>query len=261
MNTIEHLEMFGYAVEENVIPQDACIKMGNALDELKEFHEKRNSIYKTESQTVIFNVHFEKPDVFLDKTSLPTVMSNLKTIFKEDFILSNFNGSLSGEKGGDRTHIDSRIPITNFQSTFQVAVLLCVDDFTQQNGGTIVWPFSHKTDGDPRNMREKMKFPGSVQVCAPKGSIIYTLGQTWHDVGPNLDGSRRWGIIAYYTRWWVKPTFDFTKCGSQIYSRLTPEQKILLGFTTRPPVPGEERHHTVTKVEELPERYDDLWQI
>jgi len=258
MDTIQHLETFGYAIEENVIPKDECERMGNVLDELKDYHEQRNSLYKTDSQTVIFNLHLEKPDLFLDKISIPKVIHNLKNIFKEDFILSNFNASLSGKHGGDRTHIDSRIPITNFHSTFQVAVMLCIDDFTSQNGGTIVWPFSHKTDNDPKFLKEKMTFPGAVHVNAPKGSVIYTLGQTWHDVGPNLDQSRRWGIIAYYTSWWVKPTFDFTKCGSNIYSKLTPEQKILLGFTSRPPIHGEQRHHTVVKVEELPEKYDEL---
>lgn len=258
MDTIQHLETFGYAIEENIIPKDECEIIGNALDDLKDYHKQRNNLHETTSQTVIFNIHLEKPDLFLNKISIPKVMHNLRNIFKEDFILSNFNGSLSGKHGGDRTHIDSRIPITNFHNTFQVSVLLCIDDFTPQNGGTIVWPFSHKTDSDPRYLREKMKFPGDVHVNAPKGSIIYTLGQTWHDVGPNLDNSRRWGIIAYYSSWWVKPTFDFTKCGSNIYSKLTPEQKILLGFTSRPPSHGEKRHHTVIKVEELPEKYDDL---
>jgi len=258
MDTIEHLEKFGFAIEENVMPRYDCEKMGEALDFLKSKKEKDGSLNKTESQTVIFNVHLEKPEIFLDKISIPNVMDVASKILKEEFILSNFNGSLSGKKGGNRTHIDSRIPITNFQNTFQIAVLLCLDDFTPQNGGTIVWPFSHKTSEDPRILREKMNIPGGIHVSAPKGSVIYTLGQTWHDVGPNIDGSRRWGIIAYYTRWWIKPTFDYTKCGTEIYSILTPQQKKLFGFNSCPPLPKEKRHLTVIPVEELPENYEDL---
>jgi len=260
MDTVEHLATFGFAIEENVIPSDECIKMAEVLDSLKSKQDKESSIHSTDSQITIFNLNLEEPDIFLDKISIPKVMDTLSKIFNDEFILSNFNGSLSGKTGGKRAHIDSRIPISNFKNTFQVAALFCIDDFTPQNGGTVVWPFSHKSDEDPRYLREKMTSPGGVHVSAPKGSVIYTLGQTWHDVGPNLDETRRWGIIAYYTRWWVKPTFDYTRCGPAIYDRLTPKQKILMGFTSRPPTHGESRHHTVTSVEELPDNYEDLWQ-
>lgn len=260
MDIVEHLATFGFAIEENVIPLDECIKMAEVLDSLKSNQEKESSIHSTESQITIFNLHLEEPDIFLDKISIPKVMDTLSKIFNDEFILSNFNGSLPGKTGGNRAHIDSRIPISNFKNTFQIAALFCVDDFTPQNGGTVVWPFSHKSDEDPRNLREEMTFPGGVHVSAPKGSVIYTLGQTWHDVGPNLDGTRRWGIIAYYTRWWVKPTFDYTRCGATIYDRLTSQQKILLGFSSRPPIHGESRHHTVIPVEELPDNYEGLWK-
>ena len=45
------------------------------------------------------------------------------------------------------------------------------------------------------------------------------LGHLKHDIGKNLDGSRRWSIIAYYCRWWVKPTYDFVNsCTKRIYT-------------------------------------------
>ena len=258
MDTLEHLATFGYAIEENVIQEAECVKMAEVLDSLKSKHEKKGSSYDSESQSVIFNLHLQEPDIFLDKISIPKVMDTLSKIFNDQFTLSNFNGSLAGKKGGNRAHIDSRIPITNFKNTFQVAVLFCIDDFTSQNGSTIVWPFSHKSDEDPRHLREKMTLPGGILATAPKGSVIYTLGQTWHDIGPNLDGSRRWGIIAYYTRWWIKPTFDYTQCDAKIYEKLTPQQKTLMGFTSKPPKHGDSRHHTVIPVEDLPDNYEDL---
>ena len=203
----------------------------------------------------------ENPEIFLDKIDLKPVMDTLKTIFHDKFILSNFNASKSGKNGGKRIHIDSRIPITNFQNTFQVAVLLCLDNFTEKNGGTIIWPFSHKSDSDPRHIRNEVELKGGIVATAPKGSVVYTLGQTWHDVGPNLDGSRRWGIIAYYSRWWIKPTFDFTQCGEEIFSSLDNQQKELLGFTSMPPTDAKKRQQTVIPVEDLPEKYDEVIRL
>ena len=261
MNIIEHLEKFGFAIQENVIPEHECEKMANILDEIEEKQKNSGKLHSTESQTVLFNVHLDRPDIFMDKIDLTKVMDVLSKVFHDEFILSNFNASKSGPKGGDRAHIDSRIPITNFYNTFQVAVLLCLDDFTEKNGATIVWPFSHKSDSDPRNLRDEGKIHGEVTAIAPKVSVVYTLGQTWHDVGPNIDGNRRWGIIAYYARWWVKPTFDFTKCGSKIFSSLNGKQKSLLGFTSRPPTNTDKRHHTVIPIEELPDNYDDVFSL
>lgn len=257
MNIIEHLEKFGYAIQENIIPKDECEKMAKILDEIENNQKHEGTLYSSDSQTMLFNVHLEYPELFLDKINIEPIMNTLKTIFQDKFILSNFNASKSGKKGGKRIHIDSRIPITNFQNTFQVAVLLCLDDFTEKNGGTIVWPFSHKSDSDPRNIRDEMDVKGGIVAAAPKGSVVYTLGQTWHDVGPNLDGSRRWGIIAYYSRWWVKPTFDFTQCGEKIFSLLNNQQKELFGFTSRPPIDAKKRQNTITSIEKLPQKYDE----
>lgn len=261
MDIIKHLEQFGYAIQKNVISEDECNKMTDALDEIENKQKQDGMLCSTDSQTVLFNVHLEYPELFLDKINIKPVMDVLNTIFQDKFILSNFNASKSGKKGGKRVHIDSRIPITNFQNTFQVAVLLCLDDFTEKNGGTIVWPFSHKSDSDPRNIRDKMDIKGGITAIAPKGSIVYTLGQTWHDVGPNIDGSRRWGIIGYYSRWWVKPTFDFTQCGEKIFSLLNNQQKELLGFTSKPPSDAKKRQQTVIPIEKLPDKYDEVIKL
>ena len=111
---------------------------------------------------------------------------------------------------------------------------------------------------DPRKLRDSIDLPGRIQCNVLRGSVIYILGQTWHDIGSKHGDNRRWGIIAYYARWWIKPTFDFTKCGSDVYCRLTPEQKALFGFNSRPPTNADKRILTMTKVDDLPDDYEDV---
>ena len=246
MDILKHLEKYGYAVQENAISSKDCTKMSQALDSLKLEKEKNGTLHSTNSQIVIANVHLEKPKIFLNKISLPKVMNVISKVLKDEFILSNFNASLPGKTGGSRTHIDSRVPIADFKSTLQIVATLCIDDFTVKNGGTIVWPFTHTSGKDPKNVKKKTA-NNRIQVCAPKGSIIYVLGQTWHDVGPNLNNQKRWGIIAYYSRWWIKPTFDFTKCGKRIFNKLNKKQKKLMGFTSVPPKHNENRTKNICK--------------
>jgi len=261
MDILEHLKTFGFAIEENVITNDECNKMAKMLNEIEDEKKVKRTLVSTDSQTVLLNVHLERPSIFLDKISIPKVMDTLSKVFNDEFILSNFNASKSGAKGGNRIHIDSRVPIRDFSSTLQIAALLCIDDFTEKNGATIVWPHSHNSGMDPRRFRDKFSSPGKIYASASKGSVIYTLGQTWHDVGPNIDGSRRWGIIAYYSRWWIKPTFDFTKCGPELYSKLSTKQKVLFGFTSIPPTHQQNRAYTLISEKDLPSNYEDVFKI
>ena len=257
MNIVKHLEKYGYAIQENVFSSKDCSKMSKALDSLKIKKEKNGSLLSTSSQTVIKNVHLEQPEVFLNKISLPKVMDIASKVLQDEFILSNFNASLSGKTGGSRVHIDSRVPISDFKSTLQIVATLCIDDFTIKNGSTIVWPHTHKSGKDPKYVKRKSPYRG-IQVNVPKGSIIYVLGQTWHDVGPNLNDQKRWGIIAYYSRWWIKPTFDFTKCGKKIFNKLSKKQKQLMGFTSIPPTNKENRTKTLMSVNKIPKNYDAI---
>ena len=259
---IDHLENFGFAIEEGVIPQSECLQLAEALDAVEaEQRALGYTKYMNDAQVTLFNVHLLAPDLFLDKINIPKVMEVVSSVLHDDFILSNFNASRSVSKGGGkRAHIDSRVPIADFRHTMQIVAMLCLDDFTPENGSTYVWPYSHTTSQDPRKLRDSTDLPGRVQCYAPRGSVIYILGQTWHDIGSNCGNKRRWGVIAYYARWWIKPTFDFTKCGPEIYRRLTSCQKSLFGFNSRPPKYGDDRILTMTKVEDLPEDYYEAQQ-
>jgi ectoine hydroxylase-related dioxygenase (phytanoyl-CoA dioxygenase family) len=75
----------------------------------------------------------------------------------------------------------------------------------------------------------------SVALEANRGSCIFILGQTWHQIGKNEDSNSRWGIFTHYKRWWIKPSTDFTKCGLKIFNKLNNKQKELLGFNSISP--------------------------
>ncbi len=255
--TVEDLRNFGFAILEGVIPKEECSQMASTLNEIEtEQRALEQTKYMSSSQVTLFNVHLMKPDLFLEKINIPKVMEVVSSVLHDEFILSNFNASRSVSKGGgQRAHIDSRVPVADFRNTLQIVAMLCLDDFTPENGTTCIWPNSHTSNQDPRHLRDLVDLPGRVESFAPRGSVVFVLGQTWHDVGPNLNGIRRWGIIAYYARWWIKPTFDFTQCGPEIFSRLTSQQKVLFGFNSRPPKDAIQRIMTVTNIEDLPDDY------
>ena len=261
MDTIEHLRRFGYAVTPGVIPESDCEQMVEYLDAVLDSGSHGGWIDQSQAQTVIQSVHFMNPDLFLKFIDIEAVMEVVSAVLKDDFTLSYFSASLPGPEAGGRIHIDSRVPITDFEETIQIVANLCLTDYSPENGGTVIWPLSHLSGRDPRDMRDEeggVAPPGRISGSAPRGSVVYLLGQTWHDVGPNPTDERRWGILSYYSRWWLKPTFDFVRgCPPDVYEWLTPRQKCLLGFNTRPPPDPGLRHLTKTPVEDLPTNLEE----
>lgn len=214
--------------------------------------------FEGERQFQLLNIHYQNPEYFLHLISNKKITKLVKKVLNDKFILSNFNASRAkkSQNKNYRLHIDSRKPMSEFKNTFQIVANICIDDFTSKNGSTVVVPKSHLSGNDPRN--ENIQKDKILATEASKGSVVFTLGQTWHDIGNNISGDRRWSIIAYYSCWWCKPTYDFVNtCNKEIFSKLTSFEKELLGFTTKPPIDWRSRQKTVCNPDDLPPNYED----
>lgn len=79
-----------------------------------------------------------------------------------------------------------------------INAMWALDDFTAENGATLVWPGSHRsTDPAPAT-------PG-IPVQMPRGSLCLFLGSTLHAGGPNWSGNPRRGLVVSYCAGWLKP--------------------------------------------------------
>ena len=256
MNPVQALERYGYAIVPAVVPTSECERMADALDALE--HEQREAgdrAVRDDEQVVIYCADVLNPDLFLPYVNQPLVTDVASKVLSTPYVLSSCAGSRSGPKGGMRPHIDGRIPLRDFADTTHLSAVFCLDDFTQASGAIQFWPMSHTTGSAPPRGVASDALPGRVDCEAARGSVLFFLGSTWHEVGNNSSGKRRWGLIVTYCRWWVKPTYDYTKCGPDAYGRLSPAQRALYGFTSKPPGPREKRHLTLTRADDLPDSY------
>ena len=105
---------------------------------------------------------------------------------------------------------------------------------TRKNFLATIFALSNKANPNAieysTRIKKKYKY-----VEAKKGSIVFFLGQTWHQIGKNTNFKSRWGVLCHYKRWWIKPSTDFTKCGPAIYKLLNRKQKELFGFNSISP--------------------------
>lgn len=263
-DAIQSLKDFGfYTLKENVVPSEERHKMIDLFEEIeKEENPDRGANYlKDDGKVALLNLHLSHPETFLNYVSHPLIMEIVREVLQDEVILSVFGGFRSRRDGKKMPHIDSRLPVQRFDQTMEMLIMICVTDFTPENGATAVWPLSHKSGMDPREVEDGNNLPGKIQCSAKAGDVIMFLGQTWHDIPSNFSSVNRWGLVIRYSRWWIKPFADFTKCSPEIFDQLTAEQKGLFGFTSRPPAPGQEPIYILRDVADLPDKYEDAIQI
>ncbi|MCB2077974.1 MAG: phytanoyl-CoA dioxygenase family protein [Novosphingobium sp.] len=74
-----------------------------------------------------------------------------------------------------------------------------LDDFTVENGATMVWPGTHR--------KPEMVIPDTdgVPAVMPAGSLCLFLGSTIHNGGANFSSRVRRGLVISYCLGWLKP--------------------------------------------------------
>lgn len=81
----------------------------------------------------------------------------------------------------------------------QLASVIALVDFTEENGATRVVPGSHQWD------RGRVAEPDEVAVAEmPAGSAVVYLGSTTHGGGPNTSSAPRRGVHLSYTLGWLR---------------------------------------------------------
>ncbi len=109
---------------------------------------------------------------------------------------------------------------------------LCVNvfwpltDFTEENGGTRLWPDSHHRPSDPA------KSLGEPEICrARPGDALIILGSTVHAAGANRSARPRRAAIVSYCLGWLKAYENQSLAyPPEFVRRLKPELAAMLGY-------------------------------
>jgi ectoine hydroxylase-related dioxygenase (phytanoyl-CoA dioxygenase family) len=112
-----------------------------------------------------------------------------------------------------------------------INVMFAIDDFTADNGGTIVVPGTHQRDTPPD--ADYLKRAG-IPVECPAGSMFVFDSTLWHAAGKNVSGRDRLAINHQFTRSWIKQQIDYSRAlGAAVIEALPPRTQQLLGWYSR----------------------------
>ena len=272
----EGLAKNGYAVVPDIVPEVECSGLVNVLNQLKNDRENASTEGHTEStkeerrfveasgQVLLRDCLLDRPEVLLNFVDLPLVTMMLSRLFGEMAILDGFSASTTYQRDPryshpPKIHIDSRLAMPEIDNTTHLATMICLEDFTESNGGIKIWPGSHRSAIVPHkdpHVKDR-HHPGFVTLFPARGSLIFFLGQTWHQIGTSYTQQSRWSLLLTHTRWWIKPQTNYTHCGEKMFSLCTTQQKVLLGFASIVPDNRFIKSKTIIAADAIPDDYSD----
>jgi len=111
--------------------------------------------------------------------------------------------------------------------------LLMVDDFTIENGGTYLLPYSHLEERKPS---DEEFFQNAIQTVGQKGDMIIFNANIWHSSAPNITQDHRRAIPITVSRSFMKQLLDYPRAiGYDKIDNFSLELQQLLGYHSRVP--------------------------
>jgi ectoine hydroxylase-related dioxygenase (phytanoyl-CoA dioxygenase family) len=176
---------------------------------------------------------------FVRFLELPQVLDVVDGTVSETAILHLQNGFIlpstpvSGNGGGPKfqqtfhrdfpRHLDGYLASIN--------TLFAIDEFTPENGGTILVPGTHQRAERPPTAYLEW---ASAPVSCPPGSMLVFDSTLWHAAGQNLSGKDRLGMNQQFTRSFIKQQVDYVRAlGDDFIEAQKPRTQQLLGWCTR----------------------------
>jgi ectoine hydroxylase-related dioxygenase (phytanoyl-CoA dioxygenase family) len=145
----------------------------------------------------IWNLLSREP-VFIDLVEHPASLEIVRHLIGWPALLSNISANITGPGGGEMIlHADQGYMPEPWARPQGVNMIWCVDDFTEENGGTRIVPGSHLLNRTPRDDEQGAE---TVALEAPAGTLVAMEGRVWHKTGFNrTEAEKRAGIFAWYT--------------------------------------------------------------
>jgi hypothetical protein len=203
----EALEQDGYAVVPSLVPPEiVCAVRDDVLPRLAPPFGRNNfegfatqRLYNVLGKTLACNPLVEHP----------VVLGLLDRILEPNYLLSQLQviNILPGEKRQTLHYDDAFYPWPRPRRSLGAAAIWAIDEFTEENGATVVIPGSHRwPDRLPSAEDEKAARP----IVMPAGSLLFFHGTLWHGGGENRSSDARLAVAAQYCAPFLRQQENFS---------------------------------------------------
>ena len=271
----QDMDQHGYCLlADALMPQQVSALRGRLLAQVRAESERGVAYHLPDKkQLVKFLINKGKPfrDILLHRD----LHDIIRHVLGEAYLLSSYNGHIAHPGGSTAFHTDQfwMPPPTNEQKqtvirpgsitragnrghhvggesliepTVIAPAVVCnamwmLDDFTPDNGATIVVPGSHLSGRQPDHDLDTDA--NWVPAVAPAGSVVIFEGRTWHSTGANVSGRTRIGLTTNFCSWQFRQQENFLLGTSpQVLAEASEDLLALIGFRAWQGYGGYENH-------------------
>jgi ectoine hydroxylase-related dioxygenase (phytanoyl-CoA dioxygenase family) len=236
---IEALRFHGCAIVENVIPPEMIADTRQALYRTRDAIIADIGLKRLEDagEVGVLRLPMKYEPIFLRYLAIPEILEIIDTTVSSTAILHLQNGFILPPMTGRGA---PEIFQTSFHQDFprvlngyvaSINIMISVDAFTAENGGTLVVPGTHQTAPAPS---PAFMMDHALAIEAPPGSLLIFDSTLWHAAGRNTSGRDRLAINHQFTRSFVKRQIDYVRAlGPALMETLPARTQQLLGWYTR----------------------------
>ena len=229
----ESLMSDGYVIIKGLLTPSQCHEIKTTC--LPLMARKGRNEFEGESTQRLYNV-LAKTRCIDRLADHPRILGLMDLMFRPNFLLSQSQviNILPSEKQQAYHYDDSFYQIPRPRPPLGAASIWAIDDFTEENGATVVVPTSHKWDGQQRPTPDNV-----IKAVMPAGSVIFFLGTTWHGGGANKTKSPRLAVTHQYCEAFMRQQENYLlELNKETVKNLSPELRSLVGYSIHSPFMG-----------------------
>ena len=168
----------------------------------------------------------------------PLVLGLLDRLLEPNYLLSQLQviDIQPGEAPQPLHPDDAFYPWPRPRPPLGVATIWPLDDFTTENGATVVLPGSHLWND---HLPTAAEAAAAVPAVMPRGALLLFLGTLWHGGGANRSDRARACVTAQYCAPWCRQQENFSLSVPRERVRQCSEHvQRMLGYSIHPPFMG-----------------------
>jgi ectoine hydroxylase-related dioxygenase (phytanoyl-CoA dioxygenase family) len=199
---LEQLELHGAAIIADAMPKALLGEVQTALYHAAQTDRKYGLAVDTgygrddRVNQRIWNLPSHDP-VFCELAELPLALDLVKAVLGWPALLSSMSANIAYDGSGSMLiHCDQGHLPGPLEQAWVINLGWCIDDFTAENGATMILPGSHRLNGA---RPDESAMQHMVPATAPAGSLLVLDGRLYHTNGASRSPRSRAGVFAVYT--------------------------------------------------------------
>lgn len=231
---IEELMLLGYSTISSGYSLDYLNQLRDACFKLSDDYHR---VYGKEHLQKLGESNSYRGPLLMNKIFLEVARNNKILKIVSNLILGRsylnqqnlvINPPFGGQYSQLRFHRD--LPYQHYTSSRPLAInaLLAIDDFTIENGATVVVPATHKSESFPS---ERVIERNSIQIPVKSGTFLLLDCMTYHAAAKNMSERNRIGLNHVYSTLMLRPQIDWVRAlGKSLETSLSTEERKLLAL-------------------------------